>query len=348
MDVVDDSSGDFVAFDALPLSDVDRKVLLKAAARFQPGIVRYLPVARGVSSAKKVILKPEALFPLIVKIDEASAIEAEYQGDQLIRDRVPPLSIPPLEGVFFEGERGGIVYRYITGGRVRELARRLDTAIPTLNTYQILRIVDDIFDVILKKCHWLDGKYTIEPIRMPEIRSDKLATDGEWGEMLRTYDKVRKAVESYRAPHGIAHGDLHAKNVLLTRDDAPVLVDFAKAARARCHYIDFAKFEAALQFQVDGSVAEQMWRIEELVYGRTPLILPHSNAKLVSCIHGIRSNLWQGCTRRSLQMDPDEVDFGYRAHLIYQLMRIYTRIYNSTDARQRALHQARRLAERFS
>ena len=40
MDVVDDNNGDFVEFDALPLSEVDRKVLLKAAARFQPGIVR--------------------------------------------------------------------------------------------------------------------------------------------------------------------------------------------------------------------------------------------------------------------------------------------------------------------
>jgi serine/threonine protein kinase len=348
MDVVDDNNGDFVEFDALPLSEVDRKVLLKAAARFQPGIVRYLPLARGLSSATKVILKPESLFPLIVKIDAASAIETEYQGDRLIRDRVPPLSVPPFEGVYYEGERGGIVYRYITGGRVRELARRLDRAIPELKTYEILKIVDDIFDVILKKCHWLDGKYTIEPIRLPEIRSGDLAKDGQWEEMLKTYDTIRKAVESYRAPHGIVHGDLHAQNVLLTRDDAPVLVDFARAARARCQYIDFAKFDAALQFQVDGSVAEELWRIEELVYGGTQLVIPHSNAKLASCIHGIRSNLWQGCTRRSLQMDPDEVDFGYRAHLIYQLMRIYTRTYNSTDARHRALHQASRLAERFN
>ncbi len=347
MDAVDDSSGEFVAFDALPLSEVDRNVLLKAAARFQPGIVRYLPLARGLSSATKVILKPEALFPLILKIDAAPAIEAEYRGDRLIRDRVPPLSIPPFEGVYFEGDRGGIAYRYITGGRVRELARRLDTAIARLRTHEILRIIDDIFDVILKKCHWLDGKYTLEQIKLPEIRSDNLGKDAEWGELLKIYDKIRKRVESYRAPHGIIHGDLHATNILLTRDDAPVLVDFARAGHARCQYIDFAKFEAALQFEVDRSVAEQMWRIEELVYGRTQLIVPHNNVKLASCIHGIRSNLWQGCTRRSLQMDPDEVDFGYRAHLIYQLMRIYTRTYNSTDARQRALHQARRLAERF-
>ena len=347
MDAVDDNSGEFVEFDALPLSDVDRQILLKAAARFQPRTVRYLPLARGLSSATKVILKPETLFPLIVKIDAAAAIEMEYQGDRLIRDRVPPLSIPPFEGVYFDSDRGGIAYRYITGGRVRELARRLDTAIPNLSTYQILRIVDDIFDVILKKCHWLDGQYTMENIKLPDIRSDKLEKDEEWEELLKVYDGVRKRVESCRAPHGIVHGDIHAKNVLLTRDDAPVLVDFARADHGRCHYVDFAKFDAALQFQVDGSVAEEMWRIEELIYGKTLLVVPHSNAKLVSCIHRIRSNLWQGCTRRSLQMDPDEVDFGYRAHLIYQLMRIYTRTYNSTNARRRALHQASRLAERF-
>ena len=121
MDVVDDYGGEFVAFDALPLSDVDRTVLLRATARFQPRTVRYLPLARGRSPATKVILKPEALFPLIVKINSAAAIEAEYQGDRLIRDRVPPLSIPPLEGVYFEADRGAIAYRYITGGRVREL-----------------------------------------------------------------------------------------------------------------------------------------------------------------------------------------------------------------------------------
>jgi serine/threonine protein kinase len=341
MDFVDDEHAELMAIESLGLAEADVQLLQGFAERFAPLPVRGLIIARGLSSATKVVLKPQSLFPILVKLDDTEDIRKEEAGDRLIRDRTPPLSIPPIEGVRYAGGRAAIAYRYVTGGRIRHIIRRLDTELSKLSPYRVLQIIDDIFDVILKKCHWLDGRYELMPINLPEKISDfEVRNDAQWDELRAMYDTVKSAARSLRAPHAIVHGDLHAKNVLITRDDAPVLIDFAFAAEKMCQYQDYAKLESTLQFQCDGAIAEQMWRNEQLIYGPTPLIVPHSNTKLAACIHRTRSNLWQGCTRKALQMSCDEVDAGYRSFLIYHLVRLYGRDNNNRDTKQRAYHQA--------
>jgi len=349
MDFVDDEYPELAAIDSLGLAENDVQLLEQFGERFTPLPVRGLIVARGLSSATKVVLKPQSLFPLLVKLDDAEGIRREEAGDRLIRDRTPPLSIPPLEGVLYSNSRAAIAYRYVTGGRVRHVVRRLDNEISKLSTYRLLQMTDDIFDVILKKCHWLDGRYELLPIRLPEKISDsEIINDPQWDELRTMYESVKSMARSLRAPHAIVHGDLHAKNILVTRDDAPVLIDFSFAGERECQYKDYAKLESSLQFQCDGTIAEEMWRHEQLIYGPTPLIVPHSNTKLAACIHRIRSNLWQGCTRKSLQMSSEEVDAGYRSFLVYNLVRIYGRDNNSRNTKQRAYHQAMALFNGFS
>jgi len=344
VDFVDDEQAEFTSIEGLALSSEDTGLLNKIAARYDRP-VRAMPISRGLSSATKVVLKPQSLFPILVKIDDASDIKREEAGDRLLRERTPPLSMPPIEGVWYGKQRAAIAYRYITGGRVRQMARRFDTELVKLDTYQALRIIDDIFDVILKKCHWLDGLYELRPIQLPDKISDiEITNDPQWDELRSLYARVQEDARRIRAPHAIVHGDLHAKNILVTRDGAPVIIDFAFAASSACQYQDYAKLESTLQFQVDGALADQMWRHESLIYGPTPLIIPHSNTKLAACIHRVRANLWQGCTRRSLQMENDEIDAGYRSMLIYHFVRLYGRNDNSRDTKQRAYHQARGLA----
>lgn len=286
MDYVDDLQADFVELEALHLSVDDKALLQEICARYKEHRVRYVVIERGLSTSVKLVAKPECLFPILIKLDSAEAVSQEEAGDRLIRYRVPPLSIPSLEIVLFRKNRGAIAYRYITGGRVRQLIRRFDTALRELSTYQALAIIDDVFDVILKKCHWLDGQYKMRRIRLPEMPTiPELNSDSKWVDMIGRYERARDICSRVDAPHGIVHGDLHAKNILISRDDAPVLIDFSMAKADTCQYLDFAKFEANLQFSVDGMLGKEMWRIESLMYGETPLIIPHSNSKLAACIH---------------------------------------------------------------
>src|ERR1035437_965711 len=250
------------------------------------------------------------------------------------------MSIPPFETVEYGDGRGAIAYRYVTGGRVRHLVRRFDGALTEINTYRALQIIDDIFDVIMKKCHWLDGRFEMRFIALAPLHAFAPAVDNEeCGHLLGVYQHVRESCAKLRAPHGVVHGDLHAKNVLITRDEAPVLVDFARAREGECQMLDFATFEAPLQFQVDRAVAEKFWEMEELQYGETPLIVPHSNSKLAACVHRLRSNLWQGCTRRGVRMSSEDVDLAYRGYLIHALLRVYLRPDNNPDTRRRAAKQ---------
>ena len=350
MDRVDDQQvdahpGEWCLLDVLDLSDDDRNILNALTSRFSD--VRHFVLHRGLSNAVKVVSKPRSLFPFLIKLDSKTSIETECIGDRLLRERTPPLSVPPFEGSSYSADRGGIAYRYVTGGRVRDLARRFDTAITDLSTYRSLQIIDDIYDVILKKCHWLDGAFDMRPVQLPELL-DPEGEDDRWPALKAAYQRAAAVCLRLLAPHGVIHGDLHAKNVLLTRDDAPVLIDFARARSGQCQMADFATFEAPLQFQVDSEVAAQYWEMQDLQYGPELLIIPHSNARLAACVHRVRSNLWQGCTRWGVKMPAREVDLVYRGFLMHALLRLRRRFDNSPATRERAADQAMLLSGAFS
>lgn len=349
MDRVDDIEANFKTLEELNLSQEDEKLLNKICNGYKDDHnIRLILIERGLSTSKKLVVKPKKLFPLLVKLDNKEVIQSEEIGDKVIRHRVPPHSIPPLDRVEFIGNRGAIGYRYITGGRVRDIVRRFDTELVNLSTFQACSIINDIYDVILKKCHWLDENYEMKKVELREMPFEpELKGDAKWLEMCDHYEKARNICSEIKAPHGIVHGDLHPKNVLISRQNAPVLIDFSMVKTELCQFFDFAKFEVNLQFQCAGPLAKKMWRIEDLMYGKTPLIIPHSNSKLATCIHRIRANLWQGCTRFAVKMDSQAIDFVYRGYLIYCLMRIYSRVNNSQESRNHAYSQVMSLSFPF-
>src|ERR1051325_11447032 len=124
MDSVDDHTH-LSLLNELNLDEEDTNLLNKLATRFTQES-RYLLVQRGLSTAIKVVLKPARLFPFLVKLDLKDEIEAEYSGDQLVRLRTPPLSIPPFEAFEKSDTHAALMYRYITGGRVKDVVDRLD------------------------------------------------------------------------------------------------------------------------------------------------------------------------------------------------------------------------------
>ena len=336
MDYVDDINGEFV--DDLANFDLDpdaRGLIEQAVTRFSPLKVRYLELQRGLSDAYKIVAKPETLYPLLIKIGLTTDIKTEISGDKLLRDRMPPLSMPPIEEVLYGDAHALIAYRYVTGGRVRDLVKRFDTELPNLSTYNALEIIDTVYDIAMKKCHWLDGQYEIKEINLPPLyRPDDLEDYDDWEIIEREYNQYKERIKGTPAPYGIVHGDLHSKNILVARGNTPVLIDFSMAAESCCHYIDFSKFEVHLQFQVAATFAKKVWRVKERVYGSDPLIVPRSNTKVLACIHRIRANLWQGCTRREVSLALDDIDKGYRGYLLFSLARFFLRRKNAPENRR--------------
>ena len=135
------------------------------------------------------------------------------------------------------------------------------------------------------------------------------------------------------------------KNVLITRNFSPVLLDFSKVRSSGCLYIDYAKMEVFLQFQIDSKVSDQFWSIYQQVYSQDPLILPRSNQGVARYIHLIRSTLWKACLHKSIGLSNDEIDMGYRAYLIFYLSRICAKAGNSEIARDKSYNEIKNLVD---
>src|SRR3546814_14836219 len=83
-----------------------------------------------------------------------------------------------------------------------------DTAFSELTTYGVLQIVDDLYDVILKKCHWLDGQYEMRSLELPFLLTpDDLQGDEKWDRMFEAYRDFKEEADGVTAPQGKGHGD---------------------------------------------------------------------------------------------------------------------------------------------
>jgi serine/threonine protein kinase len=346
MDDVDEFRAHLLPLEELELSTVDKELVKSLLAERSNQEIRYLHIARGLSGAIKIVAKPRMLFPFILKVDSAAQIEREHTGDKIIRLRVPPLNIPPLEGFMSHNGRGVIMYRYITGGRVRERVDRLDQYLPRVSDERGAAILREIFDTVLKKCHWLDGAVTMRTVQMPSLSNPDPGIDPQvWSQAFEAYDWLRRNAERHEAPHAIIHGDLHPKNVLVSRDGGPVLIDFAFVKENACVFRDFAKLEVHLQFQLDHRLETRFQRVASRMYSREPLILPRSNVGIALLIHTLRSTLWRACLSHTVHMSPEVIDTVYRAFLAYYLARIVSKVGVSSNARRSAHQQVVGLAE---
>lgn len=235
MDFVEDGPH-LYSLDQLGL-EVERTDLLRRLANLFPGVsVGYLILDRGLSTATKVVLKPKGLFPFIVKIDSLAEIRAELAGGELMRLRLPPLSLAPLEASIEANTLGAIMHRYVTGGRIKDKISRLDIHLDRCSPETAQRIITETLDVILKKCHWLDGAFVLREVSLEDVRPEPGIDTTSWRRLSDKFDRLRNRLRGIRAPHAIVHGDLHAKNILIGRTGAPVLVDFRNAAADTCVY----------------------------------------------------------------------------------------------------------------
>jgi serine/threonine protein kinase len=237
------------------------------------------------------------------------------------------------------------MYRYITGGRVRDRVDRLDQYLSRVSDERGTSILRELFDIILKKCHWMDGAFTMRRVQMLSLIDPEPGVEAKaWPEVATAYDLVRRDAEQYLAPHAIIHGDLHTKNVLVSRDGGPVLIDFAFVEQDACIFRDFAKFEVHLQFHLDGHIEQRFRLFASRVYSREPLILPRANDGIALLIHTLRSTLWRACLSNRVQMSAEAIDTVYRAYLVYYLARLMSKTGVSPATRHAAYQEAISLA----
>lgn len=347
MDDVDDAAH-LANLSELHLSEEDAALLQRLSAKFEPLDSKYLVVQRGLSTAIKIVLKPRRLFPFLVKIDVKEEILAEAEGDRLLRLRVPPLSIAPLEAVEQGQTRAAIMYRYVTGGRVKDVVDRLDTCLARPDTAIGHAALAEVLDVVLKKCHWLDGDAVVRGIELPEIIPPPTPISSDLRDLLNRYERLRSEVLCIKAPHAIIHGDLHPKNILITRHGGPVIIDFHSARQDACIYSDYARLETYIQWQVPAAVSASFGRVSTRVYSGDPLILPRSRAPIASYIHTIRSVLYRNCLSRTVGLSEREIDTGYRGFLARQLIGYSLAAGRSDDNKHRAQEEARCLLSNVS
>jgi hypothetical protein len=345
MDFVDEVRGRFVDLDGLQIDDCDRSLILKLLSRYGGHRLLFMPIDRGLSGCRKIVAKPESMFPVMIKMGPLSEILMELHGYDLLRLRVPPTNLLQLDAGPVElGSRGAISFRYVTGGLISNPVGRLDVFVGSGRPQASLVLCNELFDVVLKKCHWSDGHVKLSVVQLPSLSEPDGVVDGAiWEEITRRYRGYEVRAHDCRVPMGIVHGDLHPKNILVSRHDEPILIDFTMVSSNRCVYADYSKLEAQLQFQVKASISEAYWHVSERMYFHGQLILPRSNRELSSCVHAIRTTLWKTCLSKTVALSNEEIDWGYGGYLLYHLARFWSRTGHTEEARNHALTEIRSL-----
>lgn len=347
MDNVTDKEGKYFSLDKLDLK-WEYKVFLKGAldklARMNSRIIvdhaKYMKISKGMSTAIKIVIKVDGLYPLLAKMDIKEEIIKEYEGYQTLQFNMESSNLVSLLMLEENEHFGMLLYRYITKGRVKYQYDRFDTYLSKVDlthaNEMTINLIDNIFDVALKKCHWRDGQAIMQPSNWKDLCQlkfeDSLFTQEEQLHINQIYQNNIKKCKEIRVPHGIIHGDLHPKNVIIGLNNIPIIIDYAHVKPEGCIFHDYAKLETFFLFQVQSDISKQFFEIKSVAslfqrqYSTDPLILPRSTHDPISCaIQEIRTLLWKNCLSNTIGMDHQDIDTYYRAYLTYYFIQLCRR-----------------------
>lgn len=344
MDFIDERRGEYTNLENINLAVAEAEIV-RMLSGLENKKILFRQINRGLSNEIKLIAKPQSLFPFFIKVGDHSEVQKEYEGYKLLRLRVPSINIPHFEKIKYYKDKAGIMYRYVTAGLISDKISRLDSFIGEDNQIYSEALIKELFDVVMKKCHWFDGQAPLKTIKLPPLELPQQGYDQKtWDKLTEYYESIKGRAEKCKAPHAIIHGDLHPKNVLVTKNYVPIIIDFSMADEDSCVYRDYAKLEIHLQFQARESVAKQFLHIAQRTYTSGELILPRSNREISSCIHALRCTLWKTCLSKTFGLTNQEIDTGYTGYLMYYLIRFWSKTGNSFKARELALSEIRSLA----
>ena len=347
MDWVDEDKGEYCNdIKELGIDSESEFLLNQIITDFCKGKYHVKLLERGLSKEQKFILKPDSLFPLFVKIGTKDRIDAEFSGQKLCELRMPAWASAPALCLKHSTTLGALAFRYMTQGLVSEPVSRLDFFVAEKANVDCVRIVHDIFDTVLRKCHWLDGHVVVKPYEPRSLPNPQKDVDlSAWSEICDCFIQFSKKCAGVRAPYAITHGDLHSKNILVARNDLPIIIDFSNTASDTCVYRDFARFEISIQFHVAAKTSDQFWHVAERIYGSDSLVLPRSTRPLASTIMAARSILWKACLSKSVNITPHELELGYRLALLQELVFICSKFNIGKTTRDIAIREVKALSQ---
>ncbi len=354
-------NNDFIPLTSLGLrteqNDIIRHLIAQVDIVATIDEFEFLIISRGLSNTIKIACRKRGLFPFFIKIGNLEEIQKEHEGFRIIRYRVNPTNLLTFENNFYEESTnlGGLMYRYVTKGRVKDMYSRLDTVSNTSDKEHInlvISIIQELFDSVLKRCHFVDVGNSKEKIKaqvnIPMLneltKGGKLIFENdatlESSYLVERYNSIIMQSNKYFAPFGVIHGDLHLKNILIGANYCPILIDYTHVKQLDCIYKDYAKLEIHCLFQISKKISDSYYARQLFLRQYSPelLVLPRSsNDYLSALIFEIRKTLWKNCMSRDIGQSYMEIDIIYRGFLVYYLMKFYLQIENSQHNRKLAL-----------
>jgi hypothetical protein len=291
-------------------------------------------IGMGLSQSTKLLALADSFYPFFLKISDNASIQRESSNFAKATARIPPLHLPPRE-TLISSESPAIknevndgysllAVPFLTDSSKGQAPTSLFEAFPRLTTYQLVEVIDEIFQVVFRDFHSFH-KLSPANFRPMEPRLHNL-------ELFKSVDRVTltSMVERYNhlaatcarpsLPHGILHGDLHCENIILNKRNMPLIIDFEMMNMDGCLINDFAEFEVALVVAALDADVELFGPSIRSCYGSASMFELFGIDKIVRAIRAIRANLAHNlfnlakipATRQIL----DDLDYAYKIALL--------------------------------
>jgi hypothetical protein len=291
-------------------------------------------IGMGLSQSTKLLALAESFYPFFLKISDNASIQRESNNFTKATARIPPLHLPPRETLITSEDpaiknavNDGyslLAVPFLTDSIKGQPPTSLFNAFPHLTTYDLVEIIDEIFQVVFRDFHSFH-KLTAGNFRPFEPRPHNVEIFNTLGRatltgMVEKYNQLALSCAKPILPHGIIHGDLHCENIILNKRNMPLIIDFEMMKMDACLLNDFAEFEIALVVAALDADVELYGPTIRACYSEASMFEVFGIDKIVRAIRTIRANLAHNLfnlakippTRKFL----DELDYVYKILLL--------------------------------
>jgi hypothetical protein len=291
-------------------------------------------IGMGLSQSTKLLALAESFYPFFLKISDNASIQRESSNFTKATARIPPLHLPPRETLISSEDpaiknavNDGyslLAVPFLTDSIKGQPPTSLFGAFPHLTTYDLVEIIDEIFQVVFRDFHSFhkltSGRFRPFEPRLHNVEIFNTLGRATLTSMVERYNQLALSCDKPVLPHGIIHGDLHCENIILNKRNMPLIIDFEMMKMDACLLTDFAEFEIALVVAALDADVELYGPSIRGCYSSASMFEVFGIDKIVRAIRTIRANLAHNLfnlakippTRKFL----DELDYVYKIMLL--------------------------------
>ncbi len=262
-------------------------------------------IGMGLSQSTKLLALADDFYPFFLKISDNASIQRESSNFTKATARIPPLHLPPRE-TLISSESPAIktevndgysllAVPFLTDSSKGQAPTSLFEAFPRLTTYQLVEVIDEIFQVVFRDFHSFHklkpGNFRPVQPRLHNVDIFKTLDRVTLTTMVERYNLLAASCAKPSLPHGIVHGDLHCENIILNKRNMPLIIDFEMMKMDDCLINDFAEFEIALVVAALDADVELYGPTIRSCYSSASLFEVFGIDKIVRAVCTIRANL---------------------------------------------------------